>query len=175
MRGSVVNCSRVRTENKQHGRRNHRADQRPRNGAARIVGFLGQRTRRFESAEEQDAKKQCAENVPAVGIVPGEDRGRKVSKHQLQQMKAEHEASQIQPHKLVKSSLVDRGKQTFTEHFLAVNVKGNLRSEDPQAVLQRYASLGGGEGIQVRGNEEKQVDRKREKDGDDKEEEDDDM
>jgi WD repeat-containing protein 70 len=92
------------------------------------------------------ASSAASEASNVLAIVPGEDRGRKVSKHQVQQMKAEHEASQIQPHKLVKSSLLDKGKQTFTEHFLAVNVKGNLRSEDPQAVLQRYASLGGGEG-----------------------------
>jgi hypothetical protein len=92
------------------------------------------------------ASSAASEASGIFAIVPGEDRGRKVSKHQLQQMKAVHEASQMQPHKLVKSSLLDSGKQTFTEHFLAVNVKGSLRSEDPQAVLQRYASLGGGGG-----------------------------
>ena len=94
------------------------------------------------------AASAASEASGTLAIVPGESQGKKLSRQQQQQQRAEQEASEIQPRKIDKSSLLDSGKRTFTEHFLAVNVKGNLREEDPQAVLQRYASstssVGGG-------------------------------
>ena len=93
------------------------------------------------------AASAASEASGILAIVPGEAQGgKKLTKQQQHQQKAEHEASQIQPRKVDKSSLLDSGKRTFTEHFLAVSVKGSLREEDPQAVLQRYATTSNGGG-----------------------------
>jgi hypothetical protein len=93
------------------------------------------------------AASAASEASGILAIVPGEAQGgKKLTKQQQHQQKAEHEASQMQPRKVDKSSLLDSGKRTFTEHFLAVSVKGSLREEDPQAVLQRYATTSNGGG-----------------------------
>ena len=73
---SEINRPGIRAENEQQRGDRDRADQRQRNAAPRIARFLGQRPRRFESAEEEDAKKQSAEKIPPVRIAPGKDRPR---------------------------------------------------------------------------------------------------
>ena len=71
---SVIDRAGIRAEKQEHRGRDHRADQRTRDIAARIAGFLGQRSGGFESSEKQNAEKQRAEKFATVRVVPIKDR-----------------------------------------------------------------------------------------------------